>query len=399
MAIDAGAALAFIERWGYWLVFVTGVAEAMPILGIFVPGHIVLVIAGAAASAGYLDIRMVIAVAVPAAILGDVPGFYLGRRYGRGFVQRLVARVPSLERSARRSDELFERRGAMALVACRFNNVTRAIGPVFAGISRMRVPTFWAYNVAGAILWGVGMALAGYFFGRSFLYVQGVVGQILAITLLAVGGLFLFYRALRKLSPQFTRDDFLLTLTGIAAGVAFGLLADAVARRGVATLLDAPQQSLVSLVAPAAPALALVARLLSFEAVAALALVATAVFAVRRRTWEALLVALGVGGATLLAGVVRAALSPIVALDGFPSTDAAVVVVAAGAAAYVAAARWRGAWLGATIGGASAVSAIAALVFAAAGAQATDVLAGLLLGIVWLSVSILVVEFGVKRAA
>ena len=79
MALDA-ALLELVPRFGYALVFILGVLEALPLVGIVVPGHATLLLAGVAASAGLLDIRLVIASALAAGIVGDALGFYISRR-------------------------------------------------------------------------------------------------------------------------------------------------------------------------------------------------------------------------------------------------------------------------------------------------------------------------------
>lgn len=199
LALDPQLALDIIDKYGYWLVFITGIGEALPLIGMFVPGHVIILVAGAAAGYGLLDLWWVFGLALVSGIIGDVPGFYVGRRYGKGAIETLTLRFPILGKAVGKSAELFDRRGEAALVLCRFSFVTRAIGPLLSGASRMTWRTFWVYNILGALAWAILNVFGGYFFGLGFLAIQNVVGQALGLALLAAIAIFLGYRSARRL--------------------------------------------------------------------------------------------------------------------------------------------------------------------------------------------------------
>lgn len=199
LALDPQVAFDILSKHGYWLVFVTGVAEALPLIGLLVPGHVIILAAGVAAGYGLLDVWWVFGLALIAGILGDIPGFYMGRQYGQGVIDALTLRVPLLGKAVGKSAELFDRRGAAALVVCRFSFLTRAIGPVLSGASRMPLRTFWVYNVVGALAWAVLNVFGGYFFGLGFIAIQKYVGGALAIALVAAVGILVGYRFVRRM--------------------------------------------------------------------------------------------------------------------------------------------------------------------------------------------------------
>lgn len=400
--VDVEGILGLLVRYGYLIVFLAGMAEALPLLGWLVPGQAVIILAGAAAAAGYLDLRVLLVISIPAGILGDALGYLIGRRYGRAFLETYGPRLRIGARHLERSDALFAKYGALALVVARFSFLTRAVGPILAGMSRMRPSLFWPINVLGAIAWSVSYGLLGYFFGVGFLYLQSQLGRILAGTLLGVLGLYVFYRVLKRYASQFTRDDLYVALLGVGGGTVFGVVADRVQKAGALNTLDAPQPAIAALLAPAAPIFGAVEVLTSFPLLGAFSLGLLAYFFARRRWWDATLVGLGIGGIILIVETLRPVfrdLLPPGPGDSFPSASAATPLVLVGVLTYLVAqrAKRRRVPLATALGGAILAS-IALLARLAQGVEyPSSVLAGLALGAAWLSVTVLVVEFRLKR--
>lgn len=403
MAPDLEMVLDLLARYGYVIVFFAALAEAFPFLSILVPGQAVVIVAGAAAALGHLSLANVILVAIPAGILGDWAGFLLGRRYGRGVLERFgpVFRVTSRHLDA--SDRLFERYGAFALVLFRFSFLTRPVGPLLAGVSRMKGRVFWVWNVVGAILWAAAYSLVGYFFGFAFLELEGVIGRVLAWTVVAIVGMYLLYRLLKRYADQFTREDAYLVAMGASAGAVFGVLADRLSKNGTANILDEHAHGFLEMLAPVRAVFHVMELIGSFEVLGAAALGLLVYLAARRMAWEASLVGLGIGGAILGVEILQPVFANVVPLDaqagGFPSSYAAVSLVAGGVLTYLIAShthRARGP-LAAAVGGAG-FSFLAALARVAQGKELPSAaFGGMMLGAAWLSLAILLIEFALKR--
>ena len=75
----------FVRDYGLIIVFLLIALETS---GLPLPGETALVAAAVLASQGHYSIWWVIAVATAAAIIGDNVGYWLGRKLGRGFLQR-----------------------------------------------------------------------------------------------------------------------------------------------------------------------------------------------------------------------------------------------------------------------------------------------------------------------
>jgi len=154
-----GTVLFYVLVWG--LVF----AGTALFLGVFIPfvtGDSLLFGSGlVAASSANLNVVVLVIGTGVAAFLGDQVGFLLGRRYGRGYLERHGGRRT---RSAIRKTESFYRTfGWWSVVIARFMPWARVFVPVIAGVGRMNYYKFLTSNLLGAVLWGAGITLTGYY--------------------------------------------------------------------------------------------------------------------------------------------------------------------------------------------------------------------------------------------
>ncbi len=132
--------------------------ESGLLIGFFLPGDTVLYGAGLVAHsrAAHVDLAVLVAAAVLAAVAGDALGYLAGRRLGRPvLLRRYPARVLRVER-------LVDRFGALALVPARFIPWVRTFTPVVVGAGALPYRRFLAANAAGALCWAGGLAGAGW---------------------------------------------------------------------------------------------------------------------------------------------------------------------------------------------------------------------------------------------
>ena len=132
------------------------------LLGFFLPGDSILFSAGLVAAAhGNINIVILTTVIFLAAFFGDQVGFVVGRVYGRPYLEkRNSKRIQSM---IARADRFYEQTGWWAVVAARFFPWIRTFVPPIAGASRMNYYQFLSANALGALLWGVGITLAGFY--------------------------------------------------------------------------------------------------------------------------------------------------------------------------------------------------------------------------------------------
>jgi membrane-associated protein len=136
------------------------------LIGAFIPfitGDSLVFAAGlVAATAGSQVNIFVMATGVGiAAWLGDQVGYTLGRHYGRPYLDKRKGQW--LQNAIAKSEKFYLAWGWWAVVIARFMPWARVFIPVIAGISRMNYYKFFSANLVGALAWGVGLTLAGYY--------------------------------------------------------------------------------------------------------------------------------------------------------------------------------------------------------------------------------------------
>src|SRR3954469_6326553 len=156
-----------LGAWTYLLVGFFAFAETGAFIGLVVPGETVMLLGGAVAGQGAIDIYLLIAIAWFSAWLGDTTSFFLGRRLGRGFVIQHGPRVGISHERFERVEDYFSRHGGKTIFIGRFISLVRAFAPFIAGSSGMRYRAFVPYSVLGTGLWSTAHILIGYFFSRS----------------------------------------------------------------------------------------------------------------------------------------------------------------------------------------------------------------------------------------
>ncbi len=147
--------------------------------GIPLPGETILI--GAAVYAGShqtLDLRLIIATAAGAAILGDNIGYWLGRTLGRKALLRWGRLIGLDQRKLDLGEYLFLRHGGKIVFLGRFVAVLRVFAAVLAGADRFPPLQFLLFNVLGGIALAVAFGTGGFLLGQSFHRVAGPFGWL-----------------------------------------------------------------------------------------------------------------------------------------------------------------------------------------------------------------------------
>lgn len=172
-----------VQHYGYPLLFLLVGLESV---GVPLPGETALLTAAAFAAIGHLSIAAVIIVAAAAAIAGDNGGYWIGRRGGLALVHRYGKVLHVNERKLARVRYFFERHGAKTVFFGRFIALLRTWAAMFAGVARMKYPTFMLYNALGGIAWSVLFGMLGYIFGRNLPALERQVKHVSWVAVIAV---------------------------------------------------------------------------------------------------------------------------------------------------------------------------------------------------------------------
>jgi membrane-associated protein len=141
-------------------------AETGLMVGFFLPGDSLLVIAGTFAARGDLNIVWLNLALVLAAIAGDATGYWIGWRAGKALYSRPNSFFFRREHLIK-THEFYEKHGGQTIIIARFMPIVRTFAPVVAGAAEMTYRRFALYNVCGGILWVLSMTLTGYFLGLA----------------------------------------------------------------------------------------------------------------------------------------------------------------------------------------------------------------------------------------
>ncbi len=158
----------FVATYGAWvyaLLFLIIFTETGVVVMPFLPGDSLLFIVGALCGAGMMNLPLSMALLVVAAILGDQVNYSVGRYVGPKVWQWEQSRFFN-KAAFEQAHAFYEKYGGITIILARFMPFVRTFAPFVAGVSAMSRGKFTFYNVAGALLWVVGLTLAGYLFGN-----------------------------------------------------------------------------------------------------------------------------------------------------------------------------------------------------------------------------------------
>ncbi|ADV66960.1 DedA family protein [Deinococcus maricopensis] len=165
-------------------------AETGLLLGFFLPGDSLLITAGIFAARGDLNIGVIMALTGVLALLGNLCGYGIGRAFGPAiFARQSRFFRPEYVEQAR---AYFETHGTQTIVLARFIPIVRTIVPTLAGTLNMDFRVFALHSLVGALLWGVGVPLAGYLLGRVIphdvldKYILLIIGAVLVLSFVPV---------------------------------------------------------------------------------------------------------------------------------------------------------------------------------------------------------------------
>jgi len=132
------------------------------LFGFFLPGDSVLFSAGLVAAAhGDINVVILVSAIFLAAFFGDQVGFVIGRVVGRPYLEN--RKSPRIQRMITNAEHFYEKTGWWAVVAARFFPWIRTFIPPIAGAAKMNYYKFLSANALGALLWGVGITLSGFY--------------------------------------------------------------------------------------------------------------------------------------------------------------------------------------------------------------------------------------------
>ncbi|MET8980117.1 DedA family protein [Streptomyces sp. NPDC004539] len=188
LAVNPLDAQSLLSAFGVLGVAVVMFAETGLLIGFFLPGDSLLFTAGLLCTgSGQLSLGPLLVAAPLGALAGAQCGYLIGRRAGGALLSR--SRSVRLREGAERAEELLDRYGhAKAIVLARFVPVVRTVLNPLAGALKVPARVFLVWQIAGGLVWSVGLVLGGYALGSSIpnvdRYLLPLVALIVLVSLL-----------------------------------------------------------------------------------------------------------------------------------------------------------------------------------------------------------------------
>lgn len=151
--------------WSYAALFLIIFCETGLVITPILPGDSLLFAAGAIAAMGSLNIFVLMALLIIAAILGDALNYAVGRKLGMKAFENPNSKIFKKE-YLEKTQDFYNRFGGKTIIIARFVPIVRTFAPFLAGVGKMPYSTFGFYNIFGAIFWIVSMTGAGYLVGN-----------------------------------------------------------------------------------------------------------------------------------------------------------------------------------------------------------------------------------------
>ncbi|WP_144393085.1 DedA family protein [Pleionea sediminis] len=166
--------LDFIEQqpgWAFLIVFFIAFLESMAIIGVLMPGWVMLLGVGALVGGGVLSFYEMAFAMFLGAVVGEGLSYHVGYYYRDSI--RHWRWIESHQVAMERADRFIKNYGVLSLIVGRFIGPLRAILPLMAGISGMGLRLFWGVNVGSGIIWAPAYLIPGILVGASLSLPEG----------------------------------------------------------------------------------------------------------------------------------------------------------------------------------------------------------------------------------
>ncbi|MEO6098247.1 MAG: bifunctional DedA family/phosphatase PAP2 family protein [Fibrobacteria bacterium] len=214
----------------YWIILLISFLEPIPVLGAFLPGQILLILGGVLVKRGVLDFGDAVAFATAGAVLGDFVNYFVGARYGDGFLAKYGKHFFLKADRLDHIRTLLHEHTGKTLILGRFSSVTRCAAPFLAGSSGIPFLKFLCYNLAGGFGWSLGLVSVGWFFGEGYEIAARHLGRFLLSGFLLSAFIILLVKWKNKGNPVFHPDHRYVLIANVLFLFLFARLLDAVTR-------------------------------------------------------------------------------------------------------------------------------------------------------------------------
>ena len=189
---DIGAVTLWLQQNPEWIIFglcSAAFIESFALIGIIIPGVILLAAISGLAASTNLSIFQVVLLVYISSCLADISSFFIGK-----YLSRKIDHTWPFKKNPSWLEQgriFFKSYGILGVFLGRFIGPVRPLIPITAGSLAMDMRTFILVDLASGLLWAPLYSLPGYFAGKTALEGSGTLS--LAAGLIAIAIAFLFF--------------------------------------------------------------------------------------------------------------------------------------------------------------------------------------------------------------
>jgi membrane protein DedA with SNARE-associated domain len=183
-----------VEAYGPWALFVMAIAETSFVTGLVVPSGAAASVAAALSRDDPPTLVAIGASVVAGGWIGDMTGFWIGRRAGPTLLESRGWAGEILRKNEATVGRFLGRHPLYSVTLARLVSFVRTLMPLSAGMSGMRTRTYIPFEALGVVLWAGLYVGIGVLAGESWERVTSMVGTGWLVVF-SVVGLVLWSRA------------------------------------------------------------------------------------------------------------------------------------------------------------------------------------------------------------
>jgi len=180
-AVETWSMESFLTHAGYLALILFAFVEACSIP---ISSEITFGFGGVLAYQGHLNLALVIIIGTLAEFAGSFTSYAIGRKGGRGAVERFGRYVLLTHRDLDRAERFFAGRGAWVVTIARLIPLVRAFAGLVSGLIEVPVGPFALFNLIGTAIWAAALSTIGYAVGSQWAKVShymSVGGYVLVL--------------------------------------------------------------------------------------------------------------------------------------------------------------------------------------------------------------------------
>jgi membrane protein DedA with SNARE-associated domain/rhodanese-related sulfurtransferase len=170
--------------------------------GVPIPAAPLLVLTGTLLAVGGVAVVPILLATLAGALAADLIWFFIGRRFGRKILNRLIRFSLTFDSALRVARGMFERYGAPLLAVSKLVPGMGLVTPALLGTTSMPIKVFVFWDLIGTSIWAAFWLSVGAALDRPLTYLAGFAhrhDQSLAGVLVVLGVLALIYRWLQRI--------------------------------------------------------------------------------------------------------------------------------------------------------------------------------------------------------